>query len=157
MDNEKTRFKLKAIRNNIPYRPSGYYDDVVSKGIIIDDYVEMPFQEALKLIEKYSEKSPINGVELDASKWGPILWKTFHDRTKQYDGVSIEAEKRWFYKVFGSWIPCGKCRNHLNEIISEMPPSLESRESYVKWGIDIHNEVNKHLGKTIFDPEKENE
>jgi hypothetical protein len=154
MNNNNVRFKLKAIRENIPYRPNGYYDDVVSKGIIVDDYVEMAFEEALKLIDKYSEKNPINGIELDPSKWGPILWKTLHDRTKQYDGVSIDAEKRWFYKVFGSWIPCGKCRNHLNEVILDLPPDFSSKDNYIKWAIDLHNVVNEHLGKPVFAPNK---
>jgi hypothetical protein len=144
---KRIKFKLSEIRKNEKYRPAGYYDDVVSSGIIVGDCVEMDFQTAIALREKYGERNPALGLN-DAIEWGPILWKEFHNRTKQYK-MDVEAENRWL-TIFGSWIPCGECRSHYLELLKKTPPDLHSKESFEEWGIDIHNKVNIRLGKPIF-------
>jgi hypothetical protein len=76
------KFKLKDILDNQKYRPKGYYEDVISSGSINEDYVEIEYNKAIELVEKYSEKNPIAGFRVDNNIWGPILWKVLHDRTK---------------------------------------------------------------------------
>jgi hypothetical protein len=112
------------------------------------DRVEMPYEEAVSLVEKYSEKNPINGVKNDTAVWGPILWKVLHDRAAEY-AMAIDAETRWL-KIFQSWIPCGECKSHFRRLVSEMPPDLSSRKNYAHWAVDVHNKVNESLGKPIF-------
>lgn len=160
----KIKFKLADIRKNIAYRPQGYYDDVVSKGVVYGDYVEMDQDEALKLLEKYTEKNPVRVFqaqyysrlgtpdELEKSHWGPILWKEFHSRTEQYEG-DPDTEHRWL-KIFASWLPCGECRQHFQSILRMMPPDLSSKKSYVAWGVKVHNKVNQKLGKPPFKPSR---
>lgn len=143
------KFKLKDILDNQKYRPDGYYNDVVSSGVINEDYVEIEYNKAIELVEKYSEKNPILGLRSDNNIWGPALWKVLHDRTIEYS-MDIESEKRWI-KIFHSWIPCGVCKDHFTEILNEFPVDLSSKESYKKWAIDIHNIVNKKLNKPIFE------
>lgn len=142
------KFKLKDILDNQKYRPEGYYYDVISSGKIHDDYIEIDYDKAIKLVEKYSEKNPIAGLKTDNNIWGPILWKVLHDRTNQYS-MDIDSENRWI-KIFQSWIPCGICKNHFIKIINELPVDLSSKESYKRWAIDIHNIVNKSLNKPIW-------
>jgi FAD-linked sulfhydryl oxidase len=145
---KNTSFKIKDIIENQKYRPSGYYEDVMSRGVIHGDLIEMTHEEAVSLVEKYSEKNPIKGVHNDPSLWGPILWKELHDHAADYQ-MDIEAETRWL-KIFHSWVPCGKCKTHFKNLIDETPPDLTSQESYTQWTVDIHNKVNESLGKPIF-------
>lgn len=142
------KFKIIDIKNNIKYRPKGYYDDVISKGVINGEYIEIPFNETIKLLEKYSEKNPIIGLKNDTKIWGPKLWKILHDRTNQYS-LDIDAEKRWI-KIFISWIPCGICKTHFKETINEIPIDLSTKSNYINWAINAHNRVNKILNKPIF-------
>jgi hypothetical protein len=146
----KTRFNVKAIKDNIPFRPSGYYEDVMSKGIVIDDYLELDFEAAIELIKKYTEPNPANGKLNDTTKWGPILWNELHSRTASY-GVDQIAEERWL-KIFTTWVPCGKCRQHWRELTAKNPADLSSPKAYRDWAIKMHNEVNKNLGKEIYEP-----
>jgi len=140
--------KISDIIENQRYRPVGYYEDVMSRGVVQGDSVEMPYEEAVSLVEKYSEKNPINGVKNDTAVWGPILWKVLHDRAAGY-AMDVDAETRWL-KVFQSWIPCGECKSHFRRLLSEMPPDLSSRKNYAQWAVDVHNKVNESLGKPIF-------
>ena len=90
----KTRFNVKAIKDNIPFRPSGYYEDVMSRGVVIEDYLELDFEAAIELIKRYTEPNPANGKLNDTTKWGPVLWNELHSRTASY-GVDQAAEERW--------------------------------------------------------------
>lgn len=147
-------FKLSDILKNAKYRPDGYYEDVVSNGIILGEYVSIDYNKAINLIEKYSEKNPIHGFKNDPNIWGPILWSELHSRPNKYE-LDYESEDRWI-GIFTSWIPCGKCKNHFIEIIKTNPLDLSSKGNYMKWGINIHNIVNASLGKPLFHLELNN-
>lgn len=150
-----TKFKLSDIENNKRYRPEGYYEDVISRGQIEGEYLILDVQQAVELINKYSEISPIQGLAADKSTWGPILWKAFHDRADEYE-MDVEAELRWI-NIFTSWVPCGECRKHFIDILKVAPPDLSSKLSYKEWGIGVHNIVNESLGKPKFTPENSEE
>jgi hypothetical protein len=141
---------MRAILDNIPYRPVGYYEDVVSKGKIIEDYLELEEEDAIGLINKYTEPNPANRNLGDTEKWGPILWAELHKRTTTYS-MNKELEDRWL-KIFTTWVPCGKCKQHWVELNKENPVDLSSQKAYQDWAIKMHNEVNKSLGKEIYEP-----
>lgn len=141
-------YKLSNIAKKSQYRPIGYYEDVVSKGKIIGDYVEIPHDEAVKLIDKYSSFNSEIKLKNDPKIWGPILWKKLHDRTAEY-AIDIDSEKKWLDSFLSS-IPCGECKKHFLKIIKKYPPDFSSKENYKKWAIDVHNSVNENLGKPIF-------
>lgn len=142
------QFALAAIEKNKKYRPDSYYEDVISRGEIIGDYLVLDIEQAEALIEKYYEKSPINGLHADKDVWGPVLWKELHDRADRYE-MDVEAELRWI-DIFTSWIPCGECKNHFVDILNAKQPDLSSKTAYKNWTIDVHNIVNKSLGKPEF-------
>ena len=54
-----------------------------------------------------------------------------------------------FLTLFCKHLPCPKCRHHANEYLeSHMTYSdLDSRENIVKFLNDLHNDVNKRLGR----------
>jgi hypothetical protein len=57
-----------------------------------------------------------------------------------------------FYESLAFLIPCPICREHYAEYLKQMPisPSLDNREDLFRWTVDVHNEVNKKLGKPRF-------
>jgi hypothetical protein len=65
------------------------------------------------------------------------------------------AEKRAakeFFESFTHLIPCPTCKLHYADHLKEMPitPSLDTRKDLFKWTIDMHNLVNKDLGKPQY-------
>jgi hypothetical protein len=142
------KFKIKDILDNQKYRPSGYYEDVVSRGKIVNDYIEIPYIEAVALVEKYYEKNPIIKDAHNVEIGGPKLWKELHGRPDEYS-MDIDAEKRWI-EIFRSWIPCGKCKTHFTKLLKDNPVDLSSPEGYKEWTIMIHNLVNQSLNKPLY-------
>jgi hypothetical protein len=51
--NETIKFSIKAIKERAKNRPEGYYEDVISGGKIVGDYVEIDHFKAVELVEKY--------------------------------------------------------------------------------------------------------
>lgn len=141
-------YKLKNIIERSRHRPVGYYEDVISKGKIIGEYIEIPYDEAIKLVNKYSSYS--NGLinEPSSNSWGPTLWGKLHKRTNEYN-LDSESEEIWLRDFIAS-IPCKVCRDHFSEINKNNPADLSSRKSYIEWAVLVHNIVNQNLGKPIF-------
>jgi hypothetical protein len=84
--------------------------------------------------------------------WGPHGWIFLHSVTMNYPKQPTDQDKhiyRQFFKSLQLVLPCQKCAHHYSENILEHPiePALESRDSLVRWLIQIHNEVNLDLGK----------
>jgi len=70
------------------------------------------------------------------------LWEELHT----YKWISEEETKIWF-NFFCLRVPCGECRVHWSNLISEFPPDFSSQNSFFEWGVEAHNKVNKRLGK----------
>jgi hypothetical protein len=71
-------------------------------------------------------------------QWGPHFWATLHiaalnnsDRFKDY------------VDLLPHLLPCAICSNDFYKIINKYPV----RGDYFKWSVDVHNEVNRKLGK----------
>ena len=49
--------------------------------------------------------------------------------------------------------PCGECAGHFAEVLRQEPPGrrVRSREELVNYVCDVHNIVNRSLGKPEFD------
>ena len=86
------------------------------------------------------------------SIWGPHLWYVMHIISFEYPQQPSEYDKRIYHDFYTSLkdvIPCQDCRKHYREFITRYPisPHLDSRGSLIKWVIQVHNFVNKSLGK----------
>ena len=81
--------------------------------------------------------------------WGPHGWKFIHYVTLGYpENPTLIDKKNYknFFKLIGNVLPCGLCRNHYRNHLMEYPLSdkiLDNKNKLIKWGINVHNAVNK--------------
>ena len=84
--------------------------------------------------------------------WGPHGWKFMHYVSLGYPQEPTENDKRnykEFYSNLKNVLPCKTCAMNYERNLTELPidNALQSRDSLVKWVIDIHNKVNKEKNK----------
>ena len=84
--------------------------------------------------------------------WGSSGWKFLHSITFQYPVKPTVDDKAHYKEFFNSLkytLPCQKCAYHYSKHLRKYPidNALKSKDDLVKWLIDVHNEVNKSLGK----------
>jgi hypothetical protein len=85
--------------------------------------------------------------------WGPAKWHYLHTMSFNYP-VKPTAEQKKHYKEYifslTHTLPCGACRRNLVENLKAVPlnsKALKNRENFSKWMFDLHEQVNKMLGK----------
>lgn len=86
------------------------------------------------------------------SVWGPFFWHTIHIVALGYPKNPTYTDKKCakeFYESLAYLLPCSICREHYREHLTKSPINtfLDSRTDLIKWTIQIHNHVNKMLGK----------
>jgi hypothetical protein len=91
--------------------------------------------------------------------WGPSGWKFLHSVTFQYPikpTVNDKAHYKEFFNSLKHTLPCEKCAYHYTAHLRKFPidSALETREKLVRWLINVHNEVNKSLGKREYSYEE---
>ncbi len=84
--------------------------------------------------------------------WGPIFWMTIHIVALGYSENPSYSEKKAakeFFESLQHLLPCPTCREHYIENLKERPitPFLDNRRDLFKWTVELHNAVNKKLGK----------
>jgi len=99
-------------------------------------------------------------MNVDPAQWGPSLWRSLHSITLGYPENPTDIVKKHTHNLFTSLqyvLPCEKCRVNFNHQLTTSPLTdtiISSRQSLITWLIDIHNEVNKSLGKRILSQEE---
>ncbi len=94
---------------------------------------------------------------MDPTKWGPHLWFFLHTVSFNFpENPSFKNKTDYndFYNSLKNMIPCELCKTHYIQHLEISPPDLSGRNALVKWTIDLHNKVNKQLGKPIYSYEK---
>lgn len=81
-------------------------------------------------------------MSLPPSKWGPHFWATLHIACLGCQDPKALAE---FVEGYLYIIPCLSCREHFEQVLVENPPPEAG--DFFKWSVDVHNIVNKRLGK----------
>tara|TARA_B100000900_G_scaffold118113_1_gene99563 strand:+ start:1649 stop:2083 length:435 start_codon:yes stop_codon:yes gene_type:complete len=87
--------------------------------------------------------------------WGPHGWKFMHYVSLGYPNNPSEEDKRNykdFYTSLQHILPCAKCANNYSHNLKKYPIDnhLGSRDTLVRWVIDIHNQVNNELNKKEY-------
>ena len=91
---------------------------------------------------------------IDPKIWGKHWWNIVHFTTISYPEVPSFNDKKNFENLIyamGATLPCENCRVHFKKNIIELPLTqeiLNSRYELIKWGISLHNLVNKQTNKS---------
>jgi len=93
----------------------------------------------------------MSSVPFVASVWGPHYWFFLHTITHSYPLQPNQVTKRKYYDLIMNmplFIPDGEIGSYFSELITHYPvtPYLDTRESFIRWMIFIHNKVNLKLG-----------
>jgi hypothetical protein len=92
---------------------------------------------------------------MDPEIWGPKLWFVIHTFALNYPDNPSYEDKRVMEEFFNNLkysIPCNKCKVHYRQRLERDPiiNYLDNKQSLFKYTIDLHNQVNKSLGKRIY-------
>lgn len=88
--------------------------------------------------------------------WGPPTWAFLH-LTVLAEKEPLDPQRLTYYKqlfeLLTHLLPCTKCRNHLLENISKLPPvtALKSKRELFDWTTQLHNQVNLINNKPTWD------
>jgi hypothetical protein len=85
--------------------------------------------------------------------WGPSQWHVLHTMSFNYPVAPTSKDKRNYRNYILSLqnvLPCGKCRDNLRKNFKKLPlmiKHMKSRHTFSKYLYDLHELVNKMLGK----------
>ena len=90
--------------------------------------------------------------------WGPHLWKSIHYIALGYPKSPKEEDMinyKFFYTNLWKFIPCMKCALNYKRHLEELPIDsfLISNSKLFEWTVELHNIVNKELGKPTMNKE----
>jgi hypothetical protein len=101
----------------------------------------------------YSEKDYSSNDGMLTTIWGPGLWHYLHTMSFNYPVKPTCQDKKHYYDFVSNLryvLPCGKCRKNLCKNFNRLPfrrSSMNSRATFSKYIYDLHEVVNKMLGK----------
>lgn len=102
----------------------------------------------------YSKKDYSSGEGMLTSVWGPPLWHFLTCISFNYPVKPTSLQKKQYKEFILSLkhiLPCRYCRENLKENLKVHPltrKDLKNRENFSKWMFNLHELVNKMLGKT---------
>ena len=85
--------------------------------------------------------------------WGPALWHTLHTISFNYPVKPTKEQQKDYCDFFTNLkniLPCKYCRDSYEKNLKLLPLStkqLKSRETFSRWLYEMHELVNKNLGK----------
>lgn len=85
--------------------------------------------------------------------WGKYIWTSIHIIALGYPDKPTQEDKfnyKQFYTNIGKVLPCYKCSMNYQKHLEELPidEHLNDNMSLFKWTVDLHNIVNRELGKS---------
>lgn len=95
--------------------------------------------------------SPPQKLKRCPDNWGPGTWHLIHCMAKCYPSTPSDQDKAHafhFLQSLAHVLPCKKCRDNYKEYIAKHPPALSSKRAFKRWTYNLHDSVNKRLGKT---------
>jgi hypothetical protein len=113
----------------------------------------MSKDNTIKITTVYSEDDYHSNDGMLTGVWGPAMWHYLHTMSFNYP-VHPTKENKEHYRDFvlnlQNVLPCGKCRKNLVKNFKKLPlkiDHMESRKTFSKYIYDLHEVVNKMLGK----------
>ena len=88
------------------------------------------------------------------NKWGPYAWYRFHKEAIRYPDNPCQCDINriidYYHKKFFKYIDCPTCCKEYRKIIYSTPLRVASREALFDWTVDVHNLINKKLGRPLM-------
>ena len=85
--------------------------------------------------------------------WGPALWHSLHTISFNYPVKPTKEQQKYYLEFFTSLkniLPCKYCREGYEKNLKILPlttKELKNRETFSRWFYEMHELVNKNLGK----------
>ena len=101
----------------------------------------------------YTKKDLESGDGMLTSVWGPSLWHTLHIMSFNYPVKPTKQHKKnykKFIKDLRHVLPCKYCRMNFKKNLKDIPlteKALKNRNNFSRWMFDLHELINKMLGK----------
>jgi hypothetical protein len=101
----------------------------------------------------YTKKDLESGDGMLTSVWGPSLWHTLHIMSFNYPVKPTKQHKKnykKFIKDLRHVLPCKYCRMNFKKNLKDLPlteKALKNRNNFSRWMFDLHELINKMLGK----------
>ena len=86
---------------------------------------------------------------MDTRYWGPSGWKLLHSISFS-ENLPSEKDYKDFFYALAFVLPCKYCRINLMKNFKSIPlklSSMKNRETFSKYIYDLHEHINKMLGK----------
>lgn len=102
----------------------------------------------------FSREEYESGNGMMTAIWGPSTWHLLHTASFNYPLHPTQLQKkqyRQFILHLQFVLPCGKCRENFKKNIRELPldwKHMKSRKTFSTYIYNLHELVNKMLGKT---------
>lgn len=96
----------------------------------------------------------------DVEHLGRATWAFLHTTAAYYPERANPTQARHMHSLLSALptlYPCSHCASHLGECMKKSPPDVTGRAALSRWLCERHNEVNKRLGKPLFDCRKTDE
>jgi hypothetical protein len=110
-------------------------------------------KQSRKKNRTFSGKDFISGDGMVTKIWGPIMWTALHTISFNYPVKPTSLDKKHYKDYIYSLryvLPCKYCRINLTKNLKEKPLQMchmESRETFSRYIYELHELVNKMLGK----------
>jgi len=93
---------------------------------------------------------------LPAEHWGKSLWTVFYSIVYTWPETATQIQINsgiHFFNSFTELFPCEDCKEEYKKIIRRTNLGLicKTRASMIKWMTSLSDQVNKRLGKPLFD------
>ncbi|KAK2626278.1 hypothetical protein QTJ16_004540 [Diplocarpon rosae] len=93
----------------------------------------------------------------DVEQLGRSSWTLLHSIAATYPTEPTQTEQTQvsqFLGLFSKLYPCWVCAEDFQMWMAQNKVRTESREEFGQWMCEAHNDVNKKLGKKVFDCSK---
>ena len=90
----------------------------------------------------------------DRQQLGRHSWTLLHAMAAYWpQNPSVEQQENVieFFRLLSELYPCKVCAADLKDELEQYPPRVGSREEFIKWLCELHNHINRKIGKTQFD------
>lgn len=84
---------------------------------------------------------------------GRATWLFLHTLAAQYPENPTRQQRKdakTLMDVLTRMYPCGECARHFKQVVAANPPQVVSKKEFSRWMCEVHNVVNRSLGKPAF-------